>query len=163
MHPTGIALHARVSSSDQKSDLDRLSRLVQLASEKQLHAVGAVAGIGSGLNGKRHRLLKAVADRSGGAILVEHRDRLARFGSEDIAAALQASGRRIMVVGQAEMQDDLMQDMSDVLYEFPYPAIWTKSGQPPGEARLGGSGPSLWSLGKTQPVGQRAWKPEPNA
>ncbi|MDP2993998.1 MAG: IS607 family transposase, partial [Anaerolineales bacterium] len=80
--------------------------------------VGAVAEIGSGLNGKRPRLLKVLVDRSVGAILVEHRDRLARFGSEYIEAALQASGRRIIVVDQAEMQDDLVQDMIDVLTGF---------------------------------------------
>jgi len=117
--PVRTVLYARVSSSDQKSDLDRqLSRLVQFASEKQLHVVGAVAEIGSGLNGKRPRLLKVLVDRSVGAILVEHRDRLARFGSEYIEAALQASGRRIIVVDQAEMQDDLVQDMIDVLTGF---------------------------------------------
>ena len=117
--PGKTVLYARVSSSDQKSDLDRqLARLVQFASEKRLPVVGAVAEIGSGLNGKRPRLLKMLADRSVEVILVEHRDRLARFGAEYIEAALQASGRRIMVVDQAEMQDDLVQDMIDVLTSF---------------------------------------------
>lgn len=115
----GTVLYARVSSSDQKSDLDRqLSRLVQFAGEKQLRVAGAVAEIGSGLNGKRPRLLKVLADKSVEVILVEHRDRLARFGSEYIEAALQASGRRLIVVDQAEMQDDLVQDMIDVLTSF---------------------------------------------
>jgi len=112
-------LYARVSSSDQKPDLDRqLSRLVQFASEQRLQVVGAVAEIGSGLNGKRPRLLKLLADKSAETILVEHRDRLARFGSEYIEAALAASGRRVVVMDQTEMQADLVQDMVDVLTSF---------------------------------------------
>ena len=49
-----------------------------------------------------------------GVIVVEHRDRLARFGSEYIEAALTAMGRRL-VVGPEELEDDLVQDMIDVL------------------------------------------------
>jgi len=50
--------------------------------------------------------------------VVEHRDRLARFGSEYIEASLQASGRRLIVVDQSELKDDLVQDMIDVLVWF---------------------------------------------
>jgi putative resolvase len=48
-------------------------------------------------------------------IVVVHRDRLARFGSEYIEAALTALGRRLIVVDAEEIQDDLVQDMIDVL------------------------------------------------
>jgi putative resolvase len=51
-------------------------------------------------------------------VVVEHRDRLARFGSEYIEAALAASGRRLVVVDQTEMKDDLVQDMISVLTSF---------------------------------------------
>jgi putative resolvase len=51
-------------------------------------------------------------------IVVEHRDRLARFGSEYIEATLAASGRKLVVVDTGEMKDDLVQDMIDVLTSF---------------------------------------------
>ena len=51
-------------------------------------------------------------------IVVEHRDRLARFGSESIAAALAACGRKLVVVDETEMKDDLVQDMVVVLTWF---------------------------------------------
>ena len=51
-------------------------------------------------------------------IVVEHRDRLARLGSEYIEAALAACGRKLIVVDQTEMKDDLVQDMVDVLTWF---------------------------------------------
>jgi predicted site-specific integrase-resolvase len=51
-------------------------------------------------------------------IVVEHKDRLVRFGFEYLEALMQSSGRRIIVVDEAEMKDDLVQDMIDVLTSF---------------------------------------------
>ncbi|MGH9001973.1 MAG: IS607 family transposase, partial [Acidimicrobiia bacterium] len=46
---------------------------------------------------------------------VEHRDRLARFGVEHLEAALSAQGRRVVVVDEGEVDDDLVRDMTEVL------------------------------------------------
>ncbi len=117
--PMAVALYARVSSHDQRSDLDRqLARLSQYAAEHDLHVVAAVGEVGSGLNGKRRKLLKLLSDKTVSAIVVEHRDRFARFGSEYLEAALAASNRRLVVVDSAEMNDDLVQDMIAVLTSF---------------------------------------------
>lgn len=48
-------------------------------------------------------------------VLVEHRDRLARFGVEYLEAALSARPRRIVVADPAETSDDLARDMIEVL------------------------------------------------
>ena len=48
-------------------------------------------------------------------IVVEHRDRLARFGVEHLEAALSAQGRRIVVADPGETTDDLVRDMIEVL------------------------------------------------
>jgi putative resolvase len=48
-------------------------------------------------------------------IVVEHRDRLARFGVEHLEAALGAQGRRMMVADPGEMTEDLVCDMIEVL------------------------------------------------
>lgn len=47
--------------------------------------------------------------------MVEHRDRLVRFGVEHLEAALAATGRRIVVVEQSETTDDRVRDMVEVL------------------------------------------------
>lgn len=113
------ALYARVSSNDQKADLDRqLSRLVQGATERKLNVGTTVTEIGSGLNGRRPRLLRVLADSTITTVVVEHRDRLARFGSEYVEAALAASGRTLVVLDTEEMKDDLVRDMIDVLTSF---------------------------------------------
>ena len=49
-----------------------------------------VAEIGLGLNGSRSKLERLLSDRSDATIVIEHRDRLARFGVEYVEAALQA-------------------------------------------------------------------------
>lgn len=114
-----VALYARVSGADQKADLERqLGRLADDASRERMTVVSSVSEIGSGLNGHRTKIMRLLADPAVKTIVVEHRDRLARFGSEYIEAALAASGRRLVVVDQAEMKDDLVQDMVDVLTSF---------------------------------------------
>jgi putative resolvase len=80
--------------------------------------VRSVSEIGSGLNGRRTKVMKLLADPAVKTIVVEHRDRLARFGSEYIEAALSAAGRKLVVVDETEMKDDLVQDMVDVLTSF---------------------------------------------
>ena len=116
---SSVVLYARVSSSDQKQDLDRqLSRLVEVVTSKGLQVVKVVKEIGSGLDGKRTKLLTILRDPNVKTIVVEHKDRLARFGFEYLEALLSASGRRIIVVDETEMKDDLVQDMVDVLASF---------------------------------------------
>lgn len=51
-------------------------------------------------------------------IIVEHTDRLMRFGTEYVEAALTAQGRKLVVVDPQELKDDLVQDMIEVLTSF---------------------------------------------
>jgi putative resolvase len=108
--------YCRVSSHDQRHDLERQAGRVSLwASEHGLSVDEVVTEVGSGLNAKRPRLARLLADGEVAQIVVEHRDRLARFGVEHLAAALSAQGRHILVVDEAELDDDLVSDMTEVL------------------------------------------------
>jgi putative resolvase len=114
-----VALYARVSSADQKTDLERqLGRLVEYASRQHLTVVRSISEVGSGLNGHRTKIVRLLADPAISTVLVEHRDRLAHFGSEYIEAAMAACGRKLVVVDETEMKDDLVQDMIGVLTSF---------------------------------------------
>lgn len=113
---TGVALYARVSSADQKSDLDRqLARLSVFAAASGLHVMESATEVGSGLNGRRRVLLRLLRNPSISAIVVEHRDRLARFGFEQLEAALAAQNRRLIVVDATEVTDDIVRDITEVL------------------------------------------------
>ena len=48
-------------------------------------------------------------------IIVEHRDRFARFAAEYVAGALDAGGRRMVVVDDGEVDDDLVRDMTELM------------------------------------------------
>lgn len=114
-----VTLYCRVSSFDQKNDLDRqIARLAQYAQTQGLAVTQIVSEIGSGLNGRRSKLMKLLKDRSVQTIMVEHRDRLMRFGYEYLESAMTAQGRKLIVVDQAELKDDLVQDMIEVLTSF---------------------------------------------
>ena len=114
-----VALYARVASADHKADLERqLGRLADDASRERLTVIRSVSEIGSGLNGHRAKVMRLLADPAVRTIVVEPRDRLARFGAEYIEAALAAAGRKLVVVDQAERKDDLVPDMVDVLTSF---------------------------------------------
>lgn len=112
---TGCVLYARVSSQDQKTDLDRqLARLSAFAAKQALHVVETVKEIGSGLNGKRPKL-RRVLEKTDLHIVVEHRDRLCRFGFEYLEAALHQASRRIIVADEMEVQDDIVRDLHEVI------------------------------------------------
>jgi putative resolvase len=113
------ALYARVSSADQKADLERqLDRPSRYAAENGL-VVGAMAKeVSSAMNGHRPKLLKILHDPTIGILVVEHRDRLIRFGFEYVESALAATGRKLLVVEEAEVADDLVRDMTEVLTSF---------------------------------------------
>lgn len=113
---TGVALYARVSSSDQREDLERqVGRLAAWATDQGMNVSRTVSEVGSGLNGSRRKLKRLLQDDSIEAIVVEHRERLARFGAEYIEAALAAQGRKLIVVEEREVDDDLVRDMTEVL------------------------------------------------
>ncbi len=81
--PGITAVYARVSSADQRSDLDRQVARVTAWTAAQSLAVGrVVTEVGFALNGKRRKFLALLRDNSATTIGVEHRDRFARLGAE---------------------------------------------------------------------------------
>jgi putative resolvase len=84
---------ARVSSHDQRTELDRqVGRLAGWATSNG-HEIGEVVReAGSGLNGKRPKLRRILSDPSATVVVAEYRDRLVRFRVEHLDAALAAQG-----------------------------------------------------------------------
>ncbi|MBW5486447.1 IS607 family transposase [Streptomyces bambusae] len=117
VQPSGrVVVYCRVSSADQKVDLERqVARVVAGANGLGLAVAEVVTEVGSGLNGRRSELYRVLSDRSAVVIVVEHRDRLARFGVEYLEAVLSASGRRLVVLDPTETTDDLVRDITEVL------------------------------------------------
>jgi len=108
------SVYARVSSSDQKSDLDRqVARLTEYAAKKGMKVTSIIREIASGMNGRRKGLRRILSGKSN--VLVEHRDRLARFGFDLIESSLLSSGRLIVVINPKEVKDDIVRDVHEIL------------------------------------------------
>ena len=115
----GVGLYARVSSHDQESDLARqTARLAQWAALGGHRVVRIESEIGSGMNGGRSKAKRLLADPDVRAVVVEHKDRLGRMNVELVEAALSASGRRLVILDDGEVEDDLVRDMVEVLTSF---------------------------------------------
>jgi predicted site-specific integrase-resolvase len=109
-------VYGRVSSADQRQDLERqVARVTTWAATHDLAVVRVVTEVGSALNGHRRKLLALLGDPEVTTIVVEHRDRFARFGAEYVEAVLSASGRRLLVVDPCEVDDDLAGDVTQIL------------------------------------------------
>ena len=101
---------------DQREDLDRqVGRVVGWATQQGCRPDEIVKEVGSGLTGNRRGLRRLVSDHTVSMIVVEHRDRLCRFGFEYIEAALSARGARILVMDESELEDDLVRDVTEVM------------------------------------------------
>ena len=75
-------LYARVSTHGQRGELDRqVTRLLGWATAQGVTVAEVVTEVGSGLNGRRPKLRRVLADPRATMIVVEHRDRLTRLAS----------------------------------------------------------------------------------
>jgi putative resolvase len=111
-----VVVYARVSSADQRADLDRqVARVAAWVTGQDMAVSRVVTEVGSALNGRREKFLGLLRDPNVTTIVVEHRDRFARFGAEYVEAALAAQGRRLLVVDPAEVDDDLVRDVTEIL------------------------------------------------
>ncbi|HEY9638608.1 MAG TPA: IS607 family transposase [Coleofasciculaceae cyanobacterium] len=117
---TIACIYARVSSSENKSNLDRQAeRLNQYAIAKGYVIQKVVKEVGSGLNDNRKKLNAILSDKSFNVLIVEHKDRLTRFGANYIEILLSQTGRRLEVVNSVENnKDDLMTDFAAVITSF---------------------------------------------
>ena len=115
-----VATYARVSSSQNKDNLDKQqSRLIDYANAKGYKTLFNVKEIGSGLNDSRPLLIKLLRNDSIDIILVEHKDRLTRFGFKYIEELLDTKNRKIEVINNiTDDKDDLIQDFISVITSF---------------------------------------------
>jgi putative resolvase len=90
-----VAIYARVSSAENKGNLDsQAERLVAYCAARGYQVAKVVKEVGSGINDARQKLQALLADRSVGLIVVEHKDRLTRFGFRYLDTLLETPGAR---------------------------------------------------------------------
>jgi excisionase family DNA binding protein len=115
-------IYARVSSTDQRSDLERqVQYLTQYCSSKGYRVIDVLSDVASGLKTDRRGLLKLfdyVANRQVDVVVVTYRDRLTRFGFEYLEHFFKQYGVRVEVVFGEEPKDayqELVEDLIEVV------------------------------------------------
>jgi len=118
-------IYARVSSSDQKTDLERqIQYLTQYCAAKGYKIVDVISDIASGLKTNRKGLLKLfnyIINRQVDVVVVTYRDRLTRFGFEYLEYFFKQFGVRIDVVYGEEPKDayqELVEDLLAIVTSF---------------------------------------------
>ncbi len=111
-----VVLSARCSSAGPKEDAARqLERLRFYAAAKGYKVAKEVLEIASDLNDQRPKLDALLKDRSITTIVVEHKDRLTRFGFHYIQSLLETTQRTIEVMNESVTKDDLVDDFVAVI------------------------------------------------
>jgi putative resolvase len=115
-----VTIYARVSSAEHQENLERqVERLVHYCTVRGYQVAQIVKEIASGVNDSRPKLLALLKDPRTTRIVVEHKDRLTRFGFRYVETLLEVQGRTIEVVNGAENDtEDLMADLVAIVYSF---------------------------------------------
>lgn len=115
-----VAIYSRVSSNENKDNLEsQATRLKKYCLAKGYRIEKVVKEVGSGLNDERPKLEKLILNKNIDIIVVEHKDRLARFGLNYIIKLLECQNRKIEIVNVAEnSQNDLMEDFVSIITSF---------------------------------------------
>jgi len=113
-------IYTRVSAAENKDNLEeQAKRLMDYCAAKGYQVAAVVKEIGSGVNDTRPKLLKLLTDPTVGQIVVEHKDRLTRFGFNYIEQLLTMQGRKIEVINLAENgKEDLILDFASIVTSF---------------------------------------------
>jgi len=114
------AIYARVSSSENKDNLNtQLERLRSYASAKGYEIYKEVPEIGSGINDSRKKFLALLKDKDINLIIVEHKDRLTRFGFSFIELLMNNECRKLEVINKSDSdKEDLIQDFTSIITSF---------------------------------------------
>ena len=116
--------YARVSSRDQKDDLKRQAAVLSefCAQQGWVHEVIEDLGSGMNYNKKGLRLLiKRICSGEVGRLVVTHKDRLLRFGSELVFAVCEQFGTEVVIINRSEdssYEEDLVQDVLEIITVF---------------------------------------------
>jgi predicted site-specific integrase-resolvase len=112
-------IYARVSDKRSENLERQAQRLTEYATAKGYKIVKVVKEIGSGVNDKRPKLIEILQSDDYDILLVEHKDRLTRFGFNYLKVLLEKRGITIEVVNPSqEDKEDLLKDFIAIIYSF---------------------------------------------
>ena len=116
--------YARVSSHDQREDLERQKQVLELYCAQHGWNFTLLSDLGSGMNYHKkglRRLLDAILSGDVGRLVITHKDRLLRFGAELVFAICEAKNVEVVILNQGEecsFEEDLAKDVLEIITVF---------------------------------------------
>lgn len=116
--------YARVSSHDQKDDLEWQKRVLELYCAQQDWTFELISDLGSGVNYYKKglkRLLNEILAVNVGRLVITHKDRLLRFGAELVFSICEAKQVEVVIVNKGEdttFEEDLATDVLEIITVF---------------------------------------------
>ncbi|MFI5334934.1 MAG: IS607 family transposase [Chlamydiales bacterium] len=121
----GITLaYARVSSHDQKEDLQRQEKMLEMFCSSHGWSFEIISDLGSGMNYQKRglrKLLGRIMDGSIGRLVLTHKDRLLRFGAELVFAICEMKGIEITLINHSDepsFEEELAADVLEIITVF---------------------------------------------
>ena len=116
--------YARVSSHDQKDDLDRQHTTLEAYCATKGWRTQVIRDLGSGMNYRKkglQELLELILNRRVERLVITHKDRLLRFGAELVFSLCELQGIEIVIIHQGEQpsfEEELAQDVLEIIAVF---------------------------------------------
>ena len=116
--------YARVSSADQKQDLERQKTVLEMYCAAQGWTFELISDLGSGMNYRKKGLQSLLEKLLNGKIerlVITHKDRLLRFGAELIFSVCEMKGVEVVIINKGEeasFEEDLAKDVLEIITVF---------------------------------------------
>jgi putative resolvase len=116
--------YARVSSHDQKSDLERQKKVLEMYCASHGWKFELITDLGSGMNYYKKglkKLLNAIIENNVGRLVITHKDRLLRFGAELVFALCEAKEVEVIIINSgtdAKFEEELAKDVLEIITVF---------------------------------------------
>ncbi|MGK7872888.1 MAG: IS607 family transposase [Xenococcaceae cyanobacterium] len=123
-HDVPTVCYARVSSQDQKADLDRQHSMLEAYCAAKGWRAEVIRDLGSGMNYRKkglHRLLEMILRKQIRRLVLTHKDRLLRFGAELVFTLCEIQGIEIVIIhkgDQPSFEEELAQDVREIITVF---------------------------------------------
>ncbi len=116
--------YARVSSHDQKADLERQHAMLESYCAAKGWRCEVIKDLGSGMNYRKpglNQLLEMILRKQMRRLVITHKDRLLRFGSELVFALCAHQQIEIVIIHKGEQpsfEEDLAKDVLEIITVF---------------------------------------------
>jgi len=116
--------YARVSSHDQRTDLERQKQVLELFCSQNGWTFELISDLGSGMNYHKKgltKLLNAILAGNVGRLVLTHKDRLLRFGAELVFSICEAKSVEVVIINkgdEATFEEELATDVLEIITVF---------------------------------------------